>query len=156
MNVSLNSKRLLVRASIGTLAVLGLVDIKMNALPTTAYILEYSEQGCMANCMFCPQSSLSRAKDKVSRITWPITDFNQITYRLRHNNIMKRIQYLFISVIAMSFLTSCASPAGARMSVEENLLQQGTYIVASADATASRPIDVKPTPIPLAFSLTNG
>ena len=91
MNVSLNSKRLLVRASIGTLAVLGLVDIKMNALPTTAYILEYSKQGCMASCMFCSQSSLSKAKDKVSRITWPIIDFSQITYRLRRNSIVKRI-----------------------------------------------------------------
>jgi len=66
---------------------------------------------------------------------------------------MKRIQYFFISIIAISFLTSCASPAGASMFMEENLLQQGTYVVASEDATAT-PTPFQPIPPTAVFNPT--
>lgn len=61
-----------VRASIGTLAVLKLIDLKMLEKPHTAYILQYSKDGCSAECLFCPQSRINISnKSLVSRVPWP-------------------------------------------------------------------------------------
>ncbi|MGC8953611.1 MAG: radical SAM protein [Desulfurococcus sp.] len=63
---------MLVRASIGTLAKLGLADIKIIDEPRTAYFLQYSENGCLGKCRFCNQSRSSRAgKDWLGKVTWP-------------------------------------------------------------------------------------
>ncbi|MCZ7393389.1 MAG: hypothetical protein O8C56_08695, partial [Candidatus Methanoperedens sp.] len=51
-----------VRASMGTLGVLGLELIKMDTPPTTAYLQIYTEKRCSANCLFCAQASGSSAK----------------------------------------------------------------------------------------------
>jgi len=70
-----------VRASIGTLAVLGLADVKMAETPTTAYLLLYSPSGCSAGCAYCLQSSkLSRSSggEKLGRITWLPVDLETI------------------------------------------------------------------------------
>ncbi|KSW12129.1 hypothetical protein CF15_05010 [Pyrodictium occultum] len=75
---------MLVRASIGTLAVLGLERIPLAARPTTAYLLQYSPQGCMARCMFCSQSVFSRAgRSLLSRVTWPVVRLGDILSRWR-------------------------------------------------------------------------
>jgi biotin synthase-related radical SAM superfamily protein len=50
-----------VRASMGTLGVLGLEMIRMDTPPTTAYLQIYSEKRCKANCQFCAQASGSSA-----------------------------------------------------------------------------------------------
>ena len=84
-------EHIMVRASIGTLAVLGLAKIKVDVLPTTAYILQYSENGCLAKCAFCPQSIISKCKEKVSRVPWPIVSLHTLIERLKGNNIIKRI-----------------------------------------------------------------
>lgn len=46
-----------VRASIGTLGVLGLEFVQMETAPTTAYLQIYTEKRCKANCLFCAQAS---------------------------------------------------------------------------------------------------
>jgi biotin synthase len=53
-----------VRASMGTLGVLGLEIIQMDTPPTTAYLQIYTEKRCNANCQFCAQ-----AKDSSSDLT---------------------------------------------------------------------------------------
>jgi biotin synthase len=50
-----------VRASMGTLGVLGLELIQMDTPPTTAYLQIYTEKRCNANCQFCAQAKGSSA-----------------------------------------------------------------------------------------------
>lgn len=50
-----------VRASMGTLGVLGLELVQMDTPPTTAYLQIYTEKRCKANCQFCAQAKGSSA-----------------------------------------------------------------------------------------------
>ena len=60
------------RVSLGSAIVLGLTKGKLDAKPTTAYLLMCRKQKCSANCGFCPQSKSSKSgADKLSRVTWP-------------------------------------------------------------------------------------
>jgi biotin synthase-related radical SAM superfamily protein len=62
----------MIRVSVGSATVLGLLEGKVDAEPTTAYLMTYKIGKCAANCVFCPQarSSLSRA-ELLSRVSWP-------------------------------------------------------------------------------------
>ena len=61
-----------VRVSIGSAIVLGLTKGKLDAQPTTAYLLTYKEGKCSANCGFCPQARQSKSRaDMLSRVVWP-------------------------------------------------------------------------------------
>ncbi|UCE09323.1 MAG: radical SAM protein [Candidatus Thorarchaeota archaeon] len=65
-----------VRLSIGTAIQLGLE--RGNLIPdfTSAFLMTYCETGCRANCAFCPQARESTsALNKLSRISWPVYDF---------------------------------------------------------------------------------
>jgi biotin synthase len=75
----------LVRVSVGSAIVLGLLEGKLDAEPTTAYLMTYKTGKCTANCGFCPQArtSLSNA-ELLSRISWP-------TFPTK--NVLKRIEY---------------------------------------------------------------
>lgn len=73
----------MIRVSIGTLARAGLLNIKLLAEPTTAYLLQYSESGCIANCLFCSQSSRSRSsRDTLARVVWPVQRLENVVDRL--------------------------------------------------------------------------
>ncbi|MGC8983052.1 MAG: radical SAM protein [Desulfurococcaceae archaeon] len=68
---------LLVRASIGTLAVLGLADVRLAERPATAYLLQYAPGGCRASCAFCLQSRSARSArqgEYLGRVSWPLVD----------------------------------------------------------------------------------
>jgi biotin synthase len=62
-----------IRVSLGSAMVLKLLNGKLDAAPTTAYLMTYRKGKCTANCGFCPQAreSSSRA-DMLSRVSWPI------------------------------------------------------------------------------------
>jgi biotin synthase len=61
-----------VRVSVGTAIVLGLLEGKMNAEPTTAYLMTHKTGKCSANCGFCPQARASKSNTELlSRVTWP-------------------------------------------------------------------------------------
>jgi biotin synthase len=61
-----------VRVSIGSAIVMGLLKGKLDAKPTTGYLLMCRKQKCSANCGFCPQSRSSKGRaDRLSRVTWP-------------------------------------------------------------------------------------
>jgi len=86
------STEMYVRASIGTLASLGLLDIKMLEKPYTAYILQYSENGCKAECLFCPQSRVNFSrKDLVSRVVWPRIELEKLIKAIKRKNVFARI-----------------------------------------------------------------
>ncbi len=66
-----------VRASLGTLIALGLERGRADVLPSIAYVMQYSEKGCMGKCAFCAQSIYSRApKELLSRVVWPKVDLS--------------------------------------------------------------------------------
>lgn len=61
-----------VRVSIGSAILLGLVKGRLDAKPTTLYLLTYHEGKCRGNCAFCSQARESSSKeDLLSRVTWP-------------------------------------------------------------------------------------
>ncbi len=60
---------------------MGLVRIKMDAEPTTAYLMTYREGKCDANCSFCPQARGSRSRaDLLSRVTWPTFPLRSVVF----------------------------------------------------------------------------
>jgi len=70
----MNKRRLpeKVRVSVGSAIILGLIHGRLDALPTTVYLLTYHPGKCSANCGFCPQARTSTSRaDMLSRVTWP-------------------------------------------------------------------------------------
>jgi biotin synthase-related radical SAM superfamily protein len=62
-----------VRVSLGSAMILRLLRGKLDAMPTTAYLLTYRKDKCVANCGFCPQARESSGRaDMLSRISWPV------------------------------------------------------------------------------------
>ncbi|MGE5472984.1 MAG: radical SAM protein [Ignavibacteriales bacterium] len=57
------------KISIGTEGVLGIKKIKMDAAPTTAYLMLGTK--CSNNCIFCPQARASKSGENLlSRVSW--------------------------------------------------------------------------------------
>ena len=51
---------------------MGLLKGKLDAEPTTAYLMTYKEGKCTANCGFCPQARGSKSNTELlSRVSWP-------------------------------------------------------------------------------------
>jgi biotin synthase-related radical SAM superfamily protein len=68
-----------IRVSVGSAMVLGLLEGKLDAEPTTAYLMTYKTGKCTANCGFCPQARSSLSKSELlSRITWPTFSTNRV------------------------------------------------------------------------------
>lgn len=67
--------------------------MKTDALPTTAYLMMYSNESCLSNCAFCPQARESKSRsDKLSRISWPVYTIDEIIIPLKKNESkLKRI-----------------------------------------------------------------
>lgn len=60
----------MIRLSAGTAALLGLSNNRMDAYPTTAYLL--SGKSCRMKCTFCPQGNGdNEALKRLGRISWP-------------------------------------------------------------------------------------
>ncbi len=68
-----------IRVSTGSAMVLGLLRGRLDAKPTTIYLLTCRNEKCSANCGFCPQARESRGRaDRLSRVTWPIFPTRQV------------------------------------------------------------------------------
>jgi biotin synthase len=68
-----------IRISVGSAAVIGLLDERLDAAPTTAYLMTYRKSKCMANCGFCPQARESHSRaDALSRVSWPAFDTGNV------------------------------------------------------------------------------
>ncbi len=78
-----------VRPSLGTLGVLGLKDVKMSAIPTTAYIMLGDR--CRSNCSFCTQRRENPQSDRLSRVIWPGYDEDALIDALRHKRNFARV-----------------------------------------------------------------
>ena len=72
-----------VRASMGTLGVLGLELVAMDTPPTTAYLQIYTEKRCAANCLFCAQARGSGAElSTIARGMYVPADLEAVVQRL--------------------------------------------------------------------------
>ena len=72
-----------VRASMGTLGVLGLEFVQMDTPPTTAYLQIYTDERCKANCLFCAQASGSSADiSHIARGLYVPVDLDPVVNRL--------------------------------------------------------------------------
>ncbi|MDD1777778.1 MAG: radical SAM protein [Candidatus Helarchaeota archaeon] len=92
-----------IRVSAGTAAVLGLIQMQLDAIPTTAYLMLYTTKRCLANCAFCPQARESKARpDALARILWP--EFNLQEVRDAIKTLPERIQFERICIQAINYL----------------------------------------------------
>lgn len=83
----------IVKVSSGSLAKLGLMDIRVDYEPKTLYLLQYSPNGCRANCLFCTQSSSSRVNKRfLSRVSWyPCNVFELTRVLAERRGVFERI-----------------------------------------------------------------
>lgn len=73
-----------VRASMGTLGVLGLELVQMETPPKTAYLQIYTEKRCAANCLFCAQAKGSGAELRhIARGMYVPADLEAVVGRLK-------------------------------------------------------------------------
>ncbi|HWJ03754.1 MAG TPA: radical SAM protein, partial [Verrucomicrobiae bacterium] len=71
----------MIKCSAGTAKVLGLKQLKTDALPTTAYLM--TGERCSNDCSFCPQAKNSSSRaDLLSRVTWPEYEREAVIERL--------------------------------------------------------------------------
>lgn len=76
----------LVRVSLGSAVALGLAIAKLDALPTTIYLMTHKKGKCVANCLFCPQARESRGRaDMLSRISWPVFKTSPVIEHIRQS-----------------------------------------------------------------------
>ena len=73
----------IIRVSTGSAIVLELLKGRLDAKPTTIYLLTYRDGKCSANCGFCPQAKMSKGRaDMLSRVTWPPFPTEQVVSRI--------------------------------------------------------------------------
>jgi lipoyl synthase len=84
-----------IRVSVGTAIAIGLLEGKLDAAPTTAYLMTYTQGRCSANCGFCPQARASQSKTELlSRVSWPIFKSQAVIGQIANatrNGTIKRI-----------------------------------------------------------------
>lgn len=81
----------MIRVSVGTAAALGLVNMRCDVLPSTAYLL--TTGGCMSQCAFCAQARSSKTSEALlSRVSWPEFPVEQVIEALaKGNSVLQRV-----------------------------------------------------------------
>jgi biotin synthase-related radical SAM superfamily protein len=89
-----------IRVSIGSAIVLGLLEGKLDAEPTTAYLMTYKTGKCTANCGFCPQARNSRSKaELLSRVSWPAFSTKRVLKEVENACTNRRIRRVCIQAL---------------------------------------------------------
>jgi biotin synthase-related radical SAM superfamily protein len=89
-----------IRVSVGSAIVLGLLDGKLDAAPTTVYLMTYKAGKCTANCGFCPQARNSRSKTELlSRISWPAFATKIVLEKIRNAFAKQKISRVCIQAL---------------------------------------------------------
>jgi biotin synthase-related radical SAM superfamily protein len=91
-----------IRVSLGTAIILGLLDGKLDAKPTTAYLMTYKTGKCSANCGFCPQARESKSStEMLSRVTWPTFTTSKVLTAL--TTTAKRFKIKRVCIQALNY-----------------------------------------------------
>lgn len=89
-----------IRVSVGTAALLNLLNCRTDAPPTTAYTMTHTKYRCSANCAFCAQARLSNSEvTRLSRITWPTFSLSTVIQALTESVSRSEFQRLCIQTI---------------------------------------------------------
>jgi biotin synthase len=113
-----------INVSIGTAAVLGLADVAMAVVPTTAYLMLGGR--CLMNCTFCAQARDSEANAlHLSRVTWPEYDLQTVAEKLT--------QAVTLGAIRRACL---------QVTVTANAFEHSLTILRSVKAVCDVPFDV--------------
>ena len=121
----------MVNVSIGTAAVLGLVDAPLAVAPTTAYLMLGGR--CLMNCSFCAQARESQASAlHLSRVTWPEFELREVLARLP-------------DVVARGAIRR----ACLQVTVTSDAFEQALSIVSAVKAVSDVPFDVAILPLSL-------
>jgi len=89
-----------VRVSVGSAIVLGLIEGKLDAAPTTIYTLTYFPGKCNANCGFCPQAKNSSSRaDMLARVTWPSFPTGQVLSRIEQAAQDRTVQRVCVQAL---------------------------------------------------------
>jgi biotin synthase-related radical SAM superfamily protein len=81
-----------IRLSIGTAIQLGFETGASDPFFSTAFLMTYWKGKCQANCAFCPQARESTsASDRLSRISWPEYNFEEVIEKFSQLRGFKRI-----------------------------------------------------------------
>jgi len=98
----MNKRRLpeKIRVSVGSAMVLELIQGRLDAPPTTVYLLTYYEGKCSANCGFCPQARTSTSRaDMLSRVAWPAFPTEDVVSKITSTAEEGTIQRVCIQAI---------------------------------------------------------
>jgi len=97
------------RASYGTIGAIGMKKLKADDKPTTAYLM--IGHACVNDCAFCTQavSSIAANADKISRVTWPEVETDELMLHLKESTKNGIIKRLCIQVVggAEAIYTAC-------------------------------------------------
>lgn len=89
-----------IRVSLGSAIALGLLDGKLEAMPTTAYLMTYKDGKCFANCGFCPQARKSKSRaDMLSRVSWPMFPTRDVLNELEKTVKTEKIKRVCIQAL---------------------------------------------------------
>ncbi|NPV70834.1 MAG: radical SAM protein [Firmicutes bacterium] len=90
--------RALIRVSSGTATVLGLIQTRVDARPTTAYLM--AGERCAFTCGFCPQArDASSPVELLSRVTWPEFEDSQVVETIARAYYGGSLQRVCIQVV---------------------------------------------------------
>jgi biotin synthase len=121
-----------IRISLGTAGVLGLLRLRSDVEPTTAYLMTYASVSCKGNCSFCPQArGSSSSKERLSRVVWPDFPFESFLEKMAPAVKIGKLQRI------------CIQTVNYRDFVRDTL-----DIVSAIMLKASPPISVSCSPIP--------
>jgi biotin synthase len=80
--------------------VLGLLQGKLDAEPTTAYLMTYKKGKCTANCAFCPQARGSKSNaELLSRVSWPTFPTSSVLTALCNGYTQGKIRRVCIQAL---------------------------------------------------------
>jgi biotin synthase-related radical SAM superfamily protein len=120
------------RPSSGTLAALGLLDIRSDAMPTTAYIM--LGEKCTRDCAFCAQARNSKAgSGRLSRVTWPEVDERLLLEALGMATRDGKLHRVCLQTVGGSSALDSACEALATL---KSACSPGTFFSVSFSATA--------------------
>lgn len=89
-----------IRVSLGTAGVLGLLTLRSDVDPTTAYLMTYTGASCRGNCAFCAQArESSSGKERLSRVVWPDFPFERFLERITHAVGTGKLQRICIQTV---------------------------------------------------------
>ena len=89
-----------IRVSQGTAAVLGLLEMRVDVLPTTAYLMLWHPEKCLSNCQFCPQANRSSSDERLlSRVLWPEYNFTEVIKKMKYLQLEKTLKRICVQTI---------------------------------------------------------